>query len=411
MAINKITEEWSTGDIISSSRLNGIQNTINNVIDFVNDINFISTSNSTSASGKQVATTQYVQQVADDLKVSPTIEGTLTVGTTATSGSIVINGPLTVGTTATSSNVIINGSVTASRDIYCNTLYTEFGVNVDDTSASSTLNGSVTIGELEVTKFISIPSITSSDKNYNIQVNTAGQIFANIPYATSSVAGVIKVGSHISISDTGTISPDYASTSAPGIIQVGNNLSINDGVLSSNYPTFATTSTAGIIKIGSHVSISDTGTLSSDYPDYASSSTAGIIKVGNNLTIESDGTLNGVGNVQANEGSTENSLVTAGDKYNWNSLLSLLEIPTASSNLTNIYVSNISAGSVTGSANNMTLTGGTATIYGSVTLGTPLVDNTHNGLLLNYPLYMYDTTGTVTLTADELRQLKALLTN
>lgn len=56
----------------------------------------------------------------------------------------------------------------------------------------------------------------------------------NLPIASSSTLGGVKIGDNISETSDGTISVPIASSNTAGVIKVGDNLSITDGVLSAS---------------------------------------------------------------------------------------------------------------------------------------------------------------------------------
>lgn len=86
-----------------------------------------------------------------------------------------------------------------------------------------------------------------------------------LPTASDTVLGGVKVGSGLAIND-GVLSNNYslptASDAVLGGVKVGSGLAINDGVLSNNYelPT-ASNNVLGGVKVGSGLTISD-GVLS-----------------------------------------------------------------------------------------------------------------------------------------------------
>jgi hypothetical protein len=75
-----------------------------------------------------------------------------------------------------------------------------------------------------------------------------------------------------------------------GVLHVEGGVTTGGGFDFSN--SIASADTLGVVKVGSHLSITEDGKLSvSDMPGIASASKAGIIKVGNDLEISEDGTL------------------------------------------------------------------------------------------------------------------------
>ena len=89
-----------------------------------------------------------------------------------------------------------------------------------------------------------------------------------------------------------------ASAETLGGVKVGSNLSINEsGVLSAPAPyslPVASAETLGGVKVGSNLSINESGVLSAPAPYYlpvASGETLGGVKVGSNLSIDENGVL------------------------------------------------------------------------------------------------------------------------
>jgi hypothetical protein len=142
-----------------------------------------------------------------------------------------------------------------------------------------------------------------------------GDVLITAQTATSNVAGVVKIGTGLTITD-GTISaPVYTLPIADGNIlggiKVGARLSINaQGVLSADPGAYslpiAQASVLGGVKVGTGLSIDPTtGVLSSAITQYtlptATDTVLGGVKVGSRLTI-TDGVLSAdlqVGNVSA----------------------------------------------------------------------------------------------------------------
>ena len=118
--------------------------------------------------------------------------------------------------------------------------------------------------------------------------SSSGEVTITAQLASADTAGVVKIGSGVSIDADGVLStPAYvlprAATNILGGIRVGNNLSINnEGVLSAdaqNYslPT-ASTSTLGGIKIGSGLTITD-GIVNVVTSDIASALVSGPVTI------------------------------------------------------------------------------------------------------------------------------------
>ena len=81
----------------------------------------------------------------------------------------------------------------------------------------------------------------------------------DIPVATSSTAGVVKVGTNISVASDGTISIPPALPSSYGVVQIGSRLTGGgNGVI--NVP-LANRATAGVVKVGLTMSFGTDGTI------------------------------------------------------------------------------------------------------------------------------------------------------
>ena len=78
-----------------------------------------------------------------------------------------------------------------------------------------------------------------------------------LPTASTSAYGVIKVGTSLGISN-GVLNASTATTDAFGVVKVGSGLGVSNGTISVNT---ASTSTYGIVKAGSFISISTGGVI------------------------------------------------------------------------------------------------------------------------------------------------------
>lgn len=139
------------------------------------------------------------------------------------------------------------------------------------------------------------------------ELETTVSELVDIPKASKSVYGKVKIGDNIDVDD-GVISTEKytlpkASADTLGGIKVGQNLSIDaDGTLNASgggggsytLPA-ATASTLGGIKVGSRLTVQEDGTLAADDQSYtlptAAANTLGGVKVGARLTVQEDGTL------------------------------------------------------------------------------------------------------------------------
>lgn len=113
--------------------------------------------------------------------------------------------------------------------------------------------------------------LTTSGDNTN-------SLSVSLDIASTNDLGGIKVGTNLSIDANGVLSAtdttyEYATASVAGLIKVGANLSISEGVLSAVNTSYdyASASVAGIVKIGSHVSIDQNGYLSASFNNVTSS--------------------------------------------------------------------------------------------------------------------------------------------
>ena len=93
----------------------------------------------------------------------------------------------------------------------------------------------------------------------------------SIPLATTSGAGIVKVGSGLSIADDGTLSAnipdiDVASHDTAGIVKIGDSLDVDiDGTI--NFNKIATKTSLGLVKVGNGLILASDGTLSTDEGD------------------------------------------------------------------------------------------------------------------------------------------------
>lgn len=255
------SNSWNNGDVVTTTKLNYIETDITTLMNYAN--NHSEYENNTFK-----------------LKDNVNIQGNLSVSNE--------------NTTVTTNNLIINGSITSDVTITGNLIATSE-------------NKTTSIGDLSVSKFTSIPTITSSGVNRAISINQNGQAYVNVPKATSNSLGIITVGNNLTINDgtlnvpqaasntlglikvgntlsiaaDGTLDVPTATTSSLGLIKIGTTLKINSGVVDV---ASATSSSLGGIKVGDNLSISD-GVLS---VPFAGSNTAGVVKIGDNITLQSN---------------------------------------------------------------------------------------------------------------------------
>lgn len=176
------------------------------------------------------------------------------------------------------------------------------------------------------------PSINSSNNHWMLGDTDTG-VSATGPAGTDGVTPHIGDNGNWFIGDEDTgvnASSDYelpaATTTSLGGIKVGANLSItDDGVLSANASQYelpiASTSTLGGIKISSDFTIDEDGTLhttSSGGSGYvlpvATASTLGGVKQGTNVTIAADGTLSATDTTYSVATTSQNGLMSSNDK-------------------------------------------------------------------------------------------------
>ena len=121
--------------------------------------------------------------------------------------------------------------------------------NCAQTLSWNTTITAATIGSTAITvKAMAKPS--ASDIGAASSTHSHGA--ADLPTASTSAYGVMKVGTSLSVSN-GVVSAPTATTSAYGVIKIGTSLSATNGVLSA---ATATTSAFGVIKPGTFMSIS-----------------------------------------------------------------------------------------------------------------------------------------------------------
>jgi hypothetical protein len=186
-----------------------------------------------------------------------------------------------------------------------------------------------------------------------------GDILVTAQTATSNVAGVVKIGTGLTIIDGTVSAPVYTLPIADGNIlggiKVGARLSINaQGVLSADPGAYslpiAQASVLGGVKVGTGLSIDPTtGVLSSAITQYtlptATDTVLGGVKVGSRLTI-TDGVLSAdlqVGNVSALNNGVHSLALTSTGK---------LTLPGAGVVIDNNLVTNAGPGTVIYTTNN-----------------------------------------------------------
>jgi hypothetical protein len=135
-----------------------------------------------------------------------------------------------------------------------------------------------------------IPKLTVDVKGRITAIeNSAYEDFYPVISATSSVAGVVKIGEGIAVTN-GVISVDTsnlpsATTSSLGVVQIGTGLSVTNGIVSLNTSSLpnATISSLGVMQVGTGLSVTN-GIVSLNAPN-ATTSSKGIIQGGANTSI------------------------------------------------------------------------------------------------------------------------------
>lgn len=119
--------------------------------------------------------------------------------------------------------------------------------------------------------------------------HTDGTLSQSTP-ATTSVRGLVKVGSELSVTSDGTLSytPREASTSSRGIAQIGSGLTVSNGVVSTDL-SLATTTVKGIFRPGYGLTINN-GVIELEKAG-ASGVTAGGVQSGTSMLVFSNGAL------------------------------------------------------------------------------------------------------------------------
>lgn len=170
----------------------------------------------------------------------------------------------------------------------------------------------------EKTTWINRPSTLSPINETNLNhleqgvknvTDALNNLVVDIPPATRSTLGGVKVGNNLTVENDGTLNANDQTYTLPtatqsrlGGVKVGNNLSVgNDGTLSAADLNKASESQLGGIKVGRHLTITSDGTLNADDQGgsytlpKATRTVLGGIKVGDNLFIDENGVLSATG--------------------------------------------------------------------------------------------------------------------
>ncbi|NIG77863.1 hypothetical protein F3J34_30315 [Klebsiella sp. Ap-873] len=105
-----------------------------------------------------------------------------------------------------------------------------------------------------------------------VEVSTPGSGTGDLPVATATVLGGVKVGDNIEV-DGGTISVPFAQPSRYGVVKIGSRL-VGGGDGTINVPT-ANRATAGVVKAGADLDFGIDGTIN---PYAATTARPGIMK-------------------------------------------------------------------------------------------------------------------------------------
>jgi hypothetical protein len=108
---------------------------------------------------------------------------------------------------------------------------------------------------------------------------------ANLPLATTSTRGAIKVGVNLVVDGAGSLNVPTATSSVKGVCSIVTSLNVTAGVVSAT--VVATASVAGLVKAGSGLTAAADGTLSFDAGasmPVASASVLGLVKTGTGIT-------------------------------------------------------------------------------------------------------------------------------
>lgn len=164
------------------------------------------------------------------------------------------------------------------------------------TSASTTTKGVAQIGPgISVSNGIistaAIPAASASVKGLvqiGQNINATNGVIS-VPYATDTIAGVLKAGFGL-VSVGGVLQLDttkLATSNQAGLVKIGSGLSVSNGVLSAG-SQIATASNLGMVKIGTGIAVDGDGVISIDpgpIPD-ATYTTKGIVQIGQNISVD-----------------------------------------------------------------------------------------------------------------------------
>jgi len=108
------------------------------------------------------------------------------------------------------------------------------------------------------------PNVVITTSEPEVIITDEYQTDYNLPIASATTLGVVKIGSNVDIATDGTISVKTASTTEAGVIKVGSGLTISDGVLSATGTSITidnTLSTTSVNPVQNKVITSNLNTL------------------------------------------------------------------------------------------------------------------------------------------------------
>jgi len=214
----------------------------------------------------------------------------MALATNSTPGSIVLAGDLTG--TAASPQLRITGvvpgaysNVNVAVDGKGRVVYAHDGVFVPPEDATTSVAGIMQVGSGLVVAdgVVSVPNATTGTKGI-MQVGSGLAVTGGVvsaPDATTSSKGIVQVGSGLAVTG-GVVSIPDATAGVKGIVQIGSGLAVTGGVVSvdTSNPTQATTSVKGVVQIGDGLTVSSGIAAATG----ATSTTKGTVQIGTNLT-------------------------------------------------------------------------------------------------------------------------------
>lgn len=166
----------------------------------------------------------------------------------------------------------------------------------------------------EINISVDEPSLSISEVSNDVVVTDQYSTDYNLPIASSSTLGGVKIGDNISEESDGTISVPIASASTVGVIKVGQNLTIeSDGTLnaqaggSSYVLPQATTVTLGGVYVDANMSSSSTNPVQNRVINSQLSTVSGNVQ---NLSTSLGNLSTTVGNLSTTVGNQGNSITT-----------------------------------------------------------------------------------------------------